>query len=111
MDPARAADCVTLKGVCLAEKGDFPEAETAFREGLDLQGVSDEERLSLHYELALLYEAWERGGDALEEFRKVLALRPDFRDVREKIIELGGDTNEDIDSENGSGGRDRVSYV
>ncbi|NIQ95892.1 MAG: hypothetical protein GWO11_00100 [Desulfuromonadales bacterium] len=111
-DADRAADCITLKGVCLAEKGDFADAERAFREGLELSSASNEERLSLHYELGLLYEAWERPGEAVHEFRQVQAVRSDFRDVRDKIAELGGDdTGENTDPENNSGGKDRISYV
>ncbi|RNC68606.1 MAG: tetratricopeptide repeat protein [Desulfuromonadales bacterium] len=87
-DPRRRVDCITLQGICYREKGEPSRAEALFSMGLQLPGLSDEERLCLKYELALLHETAANYEKALTEFRVIYALNPDFRDTVRKIARL-----------------------
>lgn len=95
-DPRRAADCISLQGVCLREKGDIAAAESMFREGLALHSLSGEALLNLKYELAHLLEQGERCQEALELYREIIAVSPSYRDVSLNISRLSGDDDLDI---------------
>ncbi len=114
-DPARRFDCLTLKGICLLDKKDFEGAETSFKLGLSTSGLAENQRISLFYELGLLYEAWDRPLDALDSFQSAADVDLFFRNVRDKIQglrnRLGMEDGDDGDSNEGGGGKDRVSYV
>jgi tetratricopeptide (TPR) repeat protein len=114
-NPSRVIDCLTLKGICLAEKGSFEQAEQAFRAGLAHPGVSSDERLSLNYEMGLLFEAWSRPRQALECFQQVADADLFFRNVGDKVRELrsllGLPAAADAAGPGGKGSKDRVSYV
>ncbi len=88
----RAADCLTLQGICHRDKGDVDRAEEAFRKGMTLAGLSTEEALSLKYELALLLESIGRTDDALQLFREVRAVNSDFREIIARIVAIAGDS-------------------
>lgn len=113
--PARRIDCLTLKGVCLVEKGDLPSAEETFNRALEVNGLSDGERISLHYELGLLLERSGRDAQALDHFQAVAEQDPFFRDVGDKTKGLEARLGMDGDSAGGrgdSGGKKgRVSYI
>jgi tetratricopeptide (TPR) repeat protein len=81
-NPARVVDCLTLKGICFVEKGCFEDAEEAFKSGLAHPGLTDGERISLHY------EAWGRPLEALDSFQYVADFDPSFRKIGEKIQAL-----------------------
>ncbi len=113
-DPTRRLDCLTLKGICLLDKKDFKGAEASFKLGLSTPDLATNQKLSLFYELGLLYEAWDRPLDALDSFQSAADVDLFFRNVREKIQELRnrlGMEDGDDDSNPGGGGKDRVSYV
>ena len=113
--PARALDAVTLKGICLAEKGDHAEAEQTFIAGLGSLRLSKDEAASLRYELGLLYEAWQRPQQALAAFEAVAAEDHFYRDVGEKVAalraELGVVDGETAGSAAVAGKKNRVSYL
>jgi tetratricopeptide (TPR) repeat protein len=114
-DPARRFDCLTLKGICLLDKKDFEGAEASFKLGLSTSDLAENQKLSLFYELGLLYEAWDRPLDALDSFQSAADVDLFFRNVREKIQELrnrlGMEDGDNGDSNAGNGSKDRVSYV
>ncbi len=113
--PSRLQDSLTLQGMCLAEKGAFPEAEQAFLAGLGHPRLSIDERISLQYELGLLYEGWGRPEQALQAYNQVAGNDRFFRDVGEKIealrrkLGLGNDATGADGA--GGGGKNRVSYL
>lgn len=112
-NPARRLDCLTLQGICLAEKGAFAQAEELFASGINNRDLSEMERVSLHYEMGLLYESWQRPADALSSFSTVAASDTVFRDVTSKIRELKnrlGDAGEQPSAEI-TPAKNRVSYV
>ncbi|SHI74092.1 Tetratricopeptide repeat-containing protein [Malonomonas rubra DSM 5091] len=87
-DPSRFVDCQTLKGLCYADKGDYANAELMYQQALDSPHLEDEQRLSLSFELASLYETSERLEEALSSYRVVLAQDESYRNVKEKVAEL-----------------------
>jgi tetratricopeptide (TPR) repeat protein len=89
-DPKRKIDCLTLEGICQRDKGDFAGAEDVFINTLALEGLTDEEKLSLNYELAFLCESAGRHEDAVRYYREVRAINPGFRDAAKKIAHLQG---------------------
>lgn len=91
-DPHRAADCITLQGICCREKGDFAVAEEYFLAGMALrERITEEEWLCLKYELALLREVMGDDEAALAEYREIFAANRDFRDTVQKIARLQAD--------------------
>ncbi len=114
-DPSRRVACLTLKGVCFAEKGSFVQAEEAFKSGLGQPDLSAAEKSSLNYETGLLYQALERPLEALDCFQAVADADLFFRDVGEKIESLrkllGLDNGAEESTEPGLKKKNRVSYV
>lgn len=86
---ARRVDGLTLKGICLRDLNAYEQAEATFNVGLALPELEDNQRVSFLYELGLLYEAWNRLPEALENFRKVAAADRSFRNVDDRIQDLG----------------------
>jgi tetratricopeptide (TPR) repeat protein len=114
-DPQRRIDCLTLKGVCLVQKGSFDQAVLTFKEGLAYEALKDGERISLYYELGLLYVEWGQPLEALDSFQCVADVDPFFRNVDEQIRQLRtklglDDDNGGSPSGNGSD-KNRVSYI
>jgi tetratricopeptide (TPR) repeat protein len=114
-DPQRRIDCLTLKGVCLVQQGAFDPAVSTFKEGLAYEALKDSERISLYYELGLLYVEWGQPLEALDSFQCVADVDPFFRNVDEQIRHLRKDLGLDDDnggnpSGNGSD-KNRVSYI
>jgi len=111
----RLIDSLTLKGICLVEKGAFPEAEGVFKSGLGYPKLSAEERVNLGYELGLLYETWGHPQEALESFQAVTSTDPFFRDVSSKIAglrkSLGLAPEPNDEKQDAKGNKDRISYL
>lgn len=115
VDPQRRIDCLTLKGVCLVQKGAFDEAVLTFKEGLSYEKLKDCERISLYYELGLLYIEWKQPLEALDSFQCVADADPFFRNVDEQIRQLrkqlGLDDDNDESPSGGGSDKNRVSYI
>ena len=110
---ARALDCITLTGQCLVEAGETDAAMDAFKAGLAHEGLSEEGRMSLHFELGMLHQMNGQLLEALEFFQQVAEKDSFFRDVSDLLKnlrrELGLDEKDNDDGPQGN--RDRVSYV
>lgn len=96
VDPARAADCACLEGICWRDKGDLAAAEEAFRKGLQLASLSTESLLNLKYELAYLYECLDRPDDAITLYREIVRANPGLRDSQLRLYKLGGEEIQDL---------------
>lgn len=114
-DPQRHIDCLTLKGVCLVQKGAFEDAVSTFKEGLAFESLKDGERISLYYELGLLYIEWKQPLEALDSFQCVADADPFFRNVDDQIRQLRKELGLDDDSGGNPSGngsdKSRVSYI
>jgi tetratricopeptide (TPR) repeat protein len=103
---SRRLDALTLKGICLKDKGDLDGAEGAFKAALELPDVADVNLCNLYFELALLAEGRQHPKDALAYFEKSAGIDPSFRDAGQRIAILRRQLGQ-------SGGDDqgRVSYL
>ncbi len=112
-DPARALDCLTLTGQCHMEAGETDAAMNAFKAGLAHEGLSDDGRMSLHFELGMLHQMNGQLLEAFESFQLVAEKDPFFRDVADLVKNLRRELGlDDKDNDDGpQGDRDRVSYV
>jgi tetratricopeptide (TPR) repeat protein len=119
-DPARFVDCQTLKGFCHVDKGDFEKGEEAFKVALASDSLDEGQRLSLYFELGVLYENWERPLEALDSFQFVADTDLFFRDVTDRIEALRkklGMTDEpntdELDSveDDSVATKDRISFL
>ena len=111
-EPARYVDCLTLKGLCFSDKGDFDNAEKMFQGGLESSHLEEMQHLNLGYELGLLYERFEHSDRALNSYQNVFDLDNNYRDVRDKISILNntlGIVADDSDVVAES--KDRVSFL
>lgn len=112
-DPVRFIDCQILKGLCLADKGDFKSAELLLQQTLDTPNLGSDQRLNLGYELGLLYEKAQRNSEALTSFREVYERDNNYRDVADRITTLSTATTTTLSSlDQGSGQkRERISFL
>lgn len=112
-DPVRFIDCQILKGLCLADKGDFKSAESLLQQALDTPNLGSDQRLNLGYELGLLYEKAQRNSEALISFREVYERDNNYRDVADRITALTTATTKTLSSlDEGSGQkRERISFL
>jgi tetratricopeptide (TPR) repeat protein len=106
-DPSRFVDCQTLKALCYADKGNFDKSEAAYRTALSSASLDDGQRLSLHYDLGVLYENFQHPEQALASYRLVFEVDPHFRDIAEKMASLNGAQG----SAARPGGKDRISFL
>ena len=80
-----------MLGLCYLEKGDFETAISEIQNALGYSysfGEASEERLGMHYDLALAFQGVGNSSSALEEFQKVFNLDPTYREVETKVHEL-----------------------
>lgn len=102
---ARYIDCLTLKGLCYADKNDFSAAESLFQLALESPFLEQREKINLNYELGLLYEKAERSADALARYELVLHQDSQYRDISDKIARLknrSGDKDKGFLEEDGN---------
>ncbi|MBI2400415.1 MAG: tetratricopeptide repeat protein [Deltaproteobacteria bacterium] len=81
-------DCYTRLGLCAMAENNPEEAAAYYSKGLKAADRSDEEKKALMYELALAYEASGRDDEALELYREIFAMDPDFREAASKVNSL-----------------------
>lgn len=109
-DPARFVDCLTLQGLCFADKGDYSNAEKLFRQALASEHLEEDQRLSLGYELGSLFERSEQPEQALASYQSVLGQDASYRDVEEKVAalqqQLPADVAEPIEAK-----KERISFL
>jgi len=80
-----------MLGLCFMEKGDYETAITEIQNALGYSysfGEASEDRVGMHYDLGLAFQGVGNNPSSLEEFQKVFAIDPSYRDVATKIQEL-----------------------
>jgi len=92
---AKEADAYNMIAVAKQRQGDQEGAVAAYKNGLEVAEASDSVRLNMHYELALVYEELGQFREALKQFKEVVGIDRNYRDVttclkrmREKIESL-----------------------
>ncbi len=76
-------------GICLKATGQAEEAVTAFRKALQAQRASSADAIQVRYLLARTLESLGRTEDALEQYRWITRENPNFKDVTERIEQMG----------------------
>ena len=84
----RFLECTTMIGSCLIELGRFQELAAFYQESLSKNGLTDEERTVLNYELGRAYEGLGDNENALSIFLEIKKTNPDYRDLEERIEAL-----------------------
>jgi tetratricopeptide (TPR) repeat protein len=80
-----------MLGLCYLEKGDYETAILEIQNALGYSysfGEASEERVGMHYDLGLAFQGVGNNPSSLEEFQKVFAIDPSYRDVATKVQEL-----------------------
>lgn len=80
-----------MLGLCYLEKGDYETAILEIQNALGYSysfGEASEDRIGMHYDLGLAFQGVGNNPSSLEEFQKVFAMDPSYRDVATKIQEL-----------------------
>jgi nucleoid DNA-binding protein len=85
---ARFVRCCYMIGLCHKALGEFELAAEWFNAGLEAPRRPIAERIELHYQLGLLFEAEGRVREALAQLRHVTAVNPRFREVAGHIRSL-----------------------
>jgi tetratricopeptide (TPR) repeat protein len=88
-DEARLLECASMLGICFVEKGMPKLAVKWFEKGLAAPGRSEEEYQGLRYDLATALEQAGETDRALALFTELYGQDATFRDVAEKVRQLG----------------------
>jgi tetratricopeptide (TPR) repeat protein len=84
-------DSKYMLGLCYMEQGEYYKAIAEIHNALNYTvsfGGSQEEQLSMHYDLGLAYQGAGNVAEAISEFQRVSEMDPGYRDVEEKLKEL-----------------------
>ena len=85
---ARYVRCCYMIGLCHKDLGEFALAAQWFNAGLEAPRRPIAERIELHYQLGLLFEAQGRVREALTQLKHVSIVNPRFREVAGHIRSL-----------------------
>jgi tetratricopeptide (TPR) repeat protein len=89
-DEGRLLECASMLGICFIEKGMPKLAIKWFEKGLSAPGRRDEEYQGLRYDLASALEQAGENARALALFTELYGQDASFRDVADKVRQLGG---------------------
>jgi hypothetical protein len=89
-DEGRLLECASMLGICFIEKGMPKLAIKWFEKGLQAPGRTDEEYQGLRYDLASALEQAGENARALALFTELYGQDASFRDVADKVRQLGG---------------------
>ena len=88
-DEGRLLECASMLGICFIEKGMPKLAVKWFEKGLGAPGRTEEEYQGLRYDLASALEQAGEADRALAFYTELYGLDASFRDVAEKVRQLG----------------------
>lgn len=83
------ADSIMMIGLCFMDLGEYPKAERIFKEGLSIEGLSEDAVLSLTFDTAQAIEKQNgREKEALDYYKRVESVNPYFHDVNKAVERL-----------------------
>ena len=88
-DEGRLLECASMLGICFIEKGMPKLAVKWIEKGLQAEGRTEQEYQGLRYDLAGAHEAAGDPAQALEIYTELYGQDAGFRDVADKVRELG----------------------
>jgi tetratricopeptide (TPR) repeat protein len=80
----------SMLAFCFREKGMLDEARETLQKALKIQGISQEKRLNVKYELGLIYKAQGKVEEAFKVLREISEVDQGFRDTEKEIGRLKG---------------------
>lgn len=86
--PARRIDSLLLQGLCHRDNDDLPEAEKILTSLLQEPSISEDELLSVKYELAACHEITGEKEIARRLFTEIVTIRPGFSDAASRLENL-----------------------
>ncbi|HMA96743.1 MAG TPA: tetratricopeptide repeat protein [Polyangiaceae bacterium] len=87
-DPARECMCHAMMGLIHLEQNDVDLAIEAYMRGLAAKQKTNEQELSLYYDLGIAHEMKSDYNTAVHYFREIARTEPNYRDVVERINAL-----------------------
>ena len=84
-DPERTLECCSMLSICEQARGNFDEAMSWLIKGIKAPGFPPEDSIGLRYDLGEMYLQTGDRSAALQEFRAVHDLDPEYRDVAAKV--------------------------
>jgi tetratricopeptide (TPR) repeat protein len=84
-DPERTLECCSMLSICEQARGDLAAAVEWLRQGVLAPGFPPEDSIGLRYDLADIYLQQGHADLAMEEFRAVHEMDPDYRDVAARL--------------------------
>ncbi|MBS1766936.1 MAG: tetratricopeptide repeat protein [Acidobacteria bacterium] len=84
-DPERTLECCSMLSICEQARGNMDEAIAWLQKGIQAPGFPPEDSIGLRYDLGDMYLQMGDRSAALQEFRAVHDLDPDYRDVAAKV--------------------------
>ncbi len=84
-DPERTLECCSMLSICEQARGNFDEAMSWLIKGIKAPGFPPEDSIGLRYDLGEMYLQTGDRSAALQEFRAVHDLDPEYRDVAAKL--------------------------
>jgi tetratricopeptide (TPR) repeat protein len=90
LEPSKFVECQGVIGLCYLEKGDYKSAVQAFQEARSKVKPRGGEYQDLTYQIALAYEKAGKAEEAVQEFQRLFQMKPDYRDVKQRLNSLLG---------------------
>jgi tetratricopeptide (TPR) repeat protein len=87
-DPRLRVDSCSMLGFCFLEKGQPELAVKWYQKALETEGLADQQRLGLLYDLGSAYESMDDRDAAYRTFLEVCGLDDGYRDVVDKVQQL-----------------------
>ena len=84
-DPERTLECCSMLSICEQARGNMDEAVAWLQKGIQAPGFPPEDSIGLRYDLGEMYLQMGDRSAALQEFRAVHDLDPEYRDVAAKV--------------------------
>ena len=84
-DPERTLECCSMLSICEQARGDLAAAVTWLQQGILAPGFPPEDCVGLRYDLGDIYLLQGHTDLAMEEFKAVHDMDPDYRDVAARL--------------------------
>ena len=110
-DPGSFIPSSSMLSICYMEKGLYPLAIDILRSALEKIEERDESYWAMKYDLAEAYEKNDNLQEALDSYTEVYGWNSKFRDVSEKMNQIGAIITGKTETGKPKGKKDRISYL
>jgi len=81
-------ECILLQSICYRDMNDLRRAEELFKTISKYPHITPDQYIGVIYELAICFELQEEKSKAAELYNKILSIKPDFRNVANRLAAL-----------------------